>query len=107
MRADNGSIDHVGVGVSLDHLGQCFEHGIENAYFDPSSIAAEYAVPLAVFVGQVAPLRTRPDHPHHVLEKTPVVMARPAAAPTFRRQKRPDQCPFLIRQTDTLAQDFL
>lgn len=107
MRPDDGGVDHVGAGISLDHLGQRFEHGIEHARFDPSSVAAEHAVPLAIVVGQVPPLRPRPRHPHHALEIEPVVVGRSTSAPALRRQQWPDQRPFLVRQSNALAQGFL
>jgi hypothetical protein len=107
MCSDNGAVDHVGASIPLDHLCQRFEHRFEHAGFDPASISAEDAVPLAVFIGQVSPLRSSARHPHHAFEITTIVLSRAASAPPFRRQKRTDQRPFLVSQTNSLAQACL
>jgi hypothetical protein len=57
MCPDNGAVDHVGASIPLDHLRQSLEHGLEHGGLDPASISAEDAVPLAVFVRQMSPLR--------------------------------------------------
>src|SRR5690606_640805 len=89
---------------STSHLGQGVKQGVEHPSLNPAPIAAEDAVPLAIFVRQLPPLRTRPRHPHHTLEKRAIVTSRPAAAPPLRWQQRPDQIPLLIRKTNPLAQ---
>jgi len=104
---DNGAIDHVGASIPLDHLCQCFQHRFEHAGLHPSSIPAEDAVPLAVFIRQMSPLRSRARHPHHAFEITSVVLSRAASAPSFSRKKRTDQRPFLVRQTNPFAQGCL
>jgi hypothetical protein len=50
------------------------------------------------------PLRARAGHPHHALEEPPVVMCRTTAPTALGRQQRPDQFPFLVQQTNPLAQ---
>lgn len=107
MRPDNGAVDHVGAAISLDQFRQRFEHGIEHAGFDPSSVAAEDAVPLAIVVGKMSPLRARPRQPHHALKVAAVVLCRSATPTPFSRQQRPDQSPFIVRHTNALAQGFL
>nr|WP_245420011.1 hypothetical protein [Phyllobacterium salinisoli] len=82
---DNGAVDHVGASIPLDHLCQRFEHRLEHAGLDPPSIAAEDAVPLAVFVRKMSPLRARARHPHHAFEIAPIVLSRTAAATSFSR----------------------
>ncbi|MDR7031320.1 hypothetical protein J2X35_000001 [Mesorhizobium sp. BE184] len=59
MGPDNGAIDHVGASIPLDQFSQRFEHRLEPAGLDPSSVTAEVAVPFAVFVRQMSPLRAR------------------------------------------------
>lgn len=107
MRPDDGCVDHVGAGISLDHIRQAFQHGIENTDLQPAPVTAEDAVPFAVVVREMPPLRARPRQPHHALEVAAVVLRRSATAPALGRQQRTDQRPFLVRQTDTLAQGFL
>jgi hypothetical protein len=53
MCPDHSAIDHVGGGIAPCQLGQRLEHGIKHAGRDPSSIAPENAVPLAILVRQV------------------------------------------------------
>jgi hypothetical protein len=107
MCSDYGAVDHVGGGVSLHQTGKRFEHRVEHASLNPSSVAAEDAVPLAIFVGQMPPLRARPRHPHHTLKIEPVVLRRTATSPTFRRKQWPDQSPLIVRYTNSLAQGCL
>jgi hypothetical protein len=107
MCPDNGAVDHVGASIPIDQFGQGFEHRLEHACLDPSSVTAENAVPFAVFVRQVPPLRSRARHPHHAFEIAPIVLRWAAAATSFSRQKRTDHRPFLVRQTDPFAQSCL
>ena len=107
MCPDNGAVDHVGASIPFDEFGQSFEHRLEHAGSDPSSVTAEDAVPLAVFVRQMPPLRSRARHPHHAFKIPSIVLSGAASAPSFSRQKRTDQRPFLVRQTNPLAQGSL
>jgi hypothetical protein len=100
----NSAVDHVGASISLDQLGQGFEHRVEHARLNPSPISPEDAVPFTVFVGKMPPLRTGARHPHHALEITSVVLSRAAPAPALSRQKRADQRPFFVRQSNPFAQ---
>jgi len=50
MCSDDGAVDHVGASVPFDQFRQSFEHRLEHAGLDPSSVTAEDAVPFAVFV---------------------------------------------------------
>ena len=107
MRPDDAAIDHVGGSLLAHHLGQSFEHGVEHPRLDPAPIAVEDAGPLAIFVGQVAPLRAGARHPHHALEEGAVVTRWSAAAPALRGLQRADQFPFFTRKTDPFAQSCL
>lgn len=107
MCPDHGAVDHVGGCVAPRQFGQRLKHGIEHAGRDPSSIAPEDAVPFAILVRQMPPLRAGPRDPHHTFEIAAVILCRPAASTTFRRQQRPDHIPFFVRNTNPLAQDRL
>ena len=107
MRSNRGTIDHVGFAVSLHHFRQCLKHRIEHACLHPAPVATKHAVPFAVLIGKVTPLRPRPRHPHHPLEIAPVILCRATPAPPFGRQQRPNDCPFLVRYPNPLAQHRL
>ena len=107
MCPDHGAIDHVGGCVAPRQFRQRLQHGIEHAGRNPSSIAPENAVPLAILVRQMPPLRTGPGNPHHALEIAAIILCRAAATAALSRQQRPDQRPLLIRYTDPLAQRCL
>ncbi|GFE98145.1 hypothetical protein DmGdi_32180 [Gluconobacter sp. Gdi] len=77
MCPDHGAVDHVGGGVALHYFSQRFQHRVEHASCNPAPIAAEHAVPLAVFVWQVSPLRACPRNPHHAFEIEAVILRRP------------------------------
>ena len=104
MCPDHGAIDHVGGAIATCHFRESFEHRIEYSGLDPSPVAPEHAVPLAIFIGEVTPLGTRPRHPHHAFKVSPVVLGRTAPSASLRWQQRADQCPFFIRNPNPLAQ---
>ena len=107
MCPDHCAIDHVGGGIASRQLGQRLEHGIEHAGRDPSSIAPEHAVPLAILVGQVPPLRAGPRDPHHAFKIRTVILRRAASTATLRRQQWPDHFPLFVRNADPFAQGRL
>ena len=107
MCPDHGAIDHVGGAIATRHFRQRFEHRIEHAGLDPSSVAPKHAVPLAIFVRQVPPLRTRPRHPHHTFEIRPVILCRTASPTSLRRQQGANQRPLRVRYSNPLAQHCL
>jgi len=104
MCPDHGAVDHVGGDVALHHFSQRFQHRVEHASCNPAPIAAEHAVPLAVFVWQMSPLRACPRNPHHAFEIEAVILRRPATSTMFRRQKCTDDRPLVVRQSNPLAQ---
>ena len=83
MCPDDGAVDHIGASVPFNEFGQSFEHRLEHAGLDPSSVTAEDAVPFAVFVRQMPPLRSGARHPHHTFEISTIVLGRAASAPSF------------------------
>ena len=107
MCPDHCAIDHVSGCIPPRQFGQRLEHGIEHAGRNPSSIATEYAVPFAILVRQVSPLRAGSRDPHHAFEIAAVVLRRTAPTTALGRQKRPDQLPFFVRNADPLAQGYL
>ena len=107
MRPDYRAVDHVGARIALYHLGQRLQQSIEHAGLDPAPIAPEHAVPLAIFVRQQPPLRTRARHPHHALEIAPVVASGSTATTMLGWQQGADQRPFLVRYPDPFAQSRL
>jgi len=56
--------NHVGGGIASRQFGQRLKHRIEHAGRDPFSLASENAVPLAIFIGQMPPLRSGSRNPH-------------------------------------------
>lgn len=107
MRPDDGAVDHVGSSVSGHQFGKGFQHGVEHAGLDPAPIPAKNAVPLAVCVRKISPLRSRPRDPQHALEIPPVILARPPPPTTFRRKQRPNDRPFLVAQSNPFVQDSI
>ena len=107
MCPDHRAVDHVGGRVAPRQFGQRFEHGIEHTGRDPSSIAPEHAVPLAILVRQMPPLRAGPRDPHHAFKIAAIILRRAASATMLRRQKRSDHFPFLVCNANPLAQGCL
>ena len=60
-------------------FGQCLEHGIEHTGRDPSSITSEHAVPLAILIRQMSPLRAGPRDPHHAFKIGTIILRRAAS----------------------------
>lgn len=104
MCPDYGAVDHVRSGVPLYHFRQRFEYRVEHPRRHPSPITPKHAVPLAIFIGKVPPLRPCPSNPHHAFEIQPVILRRAAAATLLRRQKCADNRPFLVQKPNTIAQ---
>jgi hypothetical protein len=104
MCPDHRAVDHVGSAIAACHFRQGFEHRVEHPGLHPSAVAPEHAVPLAIFIGKVTPLRACPGHPHHAFKIQPVVMSGATTSAPLRWQERANQCPFLVRHTNPLAQ---
>jgi hypothetical protein len=85
MRSDDGAVDHVGRAFSLDEFSKAFKERVEDPKLRPAPEPAEHAVPLAVSLRQLPPLRARAGHPQHAFEEASVVVRRPRAAPALRR----------------------
>lgn len=104
VRPDDRAVDHVCGAIPTRHLGQGLQHRVEHPGQGPAPVAPEDAVPLPIFIGQMPPLRTRPGDPHHPFKIGPIITSRAATASSLRWQKRADQRPFFIRNTNPLAQ---
>ena len=104
VRPDYRAVDHVGGNIALDHGGERLQHGFEHTRPNPAAIPPEHAVPLAVPVWQMPPLRARPRHPHHAFKIWPVFARGAAASPPLRGQQWTDQRPLIIGNPDPLAQ---
>jgi hypothetical protein len=104
MCPDHRAVDHVGSAIAACHFRQGFEHRVEHPGLHPSAVAPEHAVPLAIFIGKVTPLRACPGHPHHAFKIQPVVLRGATTSAPLRWQERANQCPFLVRHTNPLAQ---
>src|SRR3546814_3299430 len=102
MCPDHGAIDHVGSDIAPCQFGQRLENGIEHAGRDPSSIPPEDAVPLAILVRPMPPLRTGPGNPHHALEIAAIILFRAAATAALPRQQPPEPPQLPNRHTDPL-----
>lgn len=107
MCSDHGAVDHISGGISLHHLSQRFEHRVEHARHHPSPVTSEHAVPFTIVIRQVPPLRPCLGNPHHAFEIQSVTSCRAAATTRFRRKQRPNDCPFLVRKPNSLAQRHL
>jgi hypothetical protein len=85
MCPDDRTVDHVGPAIAFHRTGQRFQHGVEHIRRRPATVAAEHAVPLAIFLRQMPPLRTRPRDPHHALEEGAVVTSGTTATSALGR----------------------
>lgn len=77
---------------------------VSNTSASPQSqVGLEQPVALALFIGQVPPLRRRPGDPQHALEARPAIARRPTAASPLGVQQRPNRRPLLARRPDPVA----
>ena len=84
--------------VGQAKLHKRFQHGVPDALFCPSPEPDIDRVPLTVSFMHVAPRATDPQHMQHAVEKTAIVLGRTRPPPSFGRQKRFDDRPFLVRE---------
>jgi len=77
--------------------------GDRHAGRDPSSIAPEHTVPLAIFTRQAPPLRAGPRDPDHAFKIRTVILRRAASTAALRRQQWLDHSPVFVRNADPLA----
>jgi hypothetical protein len=93
--ADHGGVDHLHPLLGRAAPGQGGEDRLEEADITPAREATPDRVPLPVPLGDRPPARALARPPQDTVEVPPVLVAGPAA---LRRQQRPDQLPFRVRQ---------
>src|ERR1700677_4945013 len=83
MSPDDRRIDHepfcVGTG------GQGVENHLPDSLARPAAKAPVRRVPVAVFLGQRTPARSVFTHPHHRLDKAPIVLGGSSGITRFAR----------------------
>src|SRR5690606_25874102 len=89
VRPDDCAVDHVGGAIPTGHCGQGLQHRVEHTGLNPAPVATKDAVPLPIFIRQVAPLRARPRDPHHPFKIGAVVTRRAATTSPLRWKKWP------------------
>src|SRR5690554_1617535 len=98
MAANAGAVDHVLPVVGQSEIDQRLQESIPDALFCPAPEPDIDRVPLAVLLVHVAPRAADPQHMQHPIEEAPIIARWPRPATMLRRQQRPNQFPFSIRQ---------
>ena len=93
--ADRGAVEHLHALLGRAAPGQGREHRLERAQVAPAGEPAPDRVPLPVPLRNGTPAGALARPPQDAVEEPPVPVPRPAA---LRRQQRPDQLPFRVRQ---------
>ena len=104
MRPGDGAVDHVPASIRLGEFAQRLQHRIPDAGERPTPEPLIDAVPFAIFVRQMAPLRSGSCNPQHALEIAPIVVCRAATPTPLRWQQRRDQRPFRVGNPDPFVQ---
>jgi hypothetical protein len=94
VRPDGSAVDHLDVAVIS--LGDRVHHPVPHACPSPAHEAVVTGRPRPIALGQVAPRRTRTQHPENTVQQPPVIA--PWYAPRLVRQQRRDHAPFEIGQ---------
>ncbi|PCK69784.1 hypothetical protein PL1_1408 [Paenibacillus larvae subsp. larvae B-3650] len=95
VNTDNGGIEHDAFIIGIGRKD--IQHAIEYACFFPSAESGVYRLPRSVVFGQIAPRRSRTDHPKHRIEHLTVILGRAATLRfSFRRQHIFDLVPLII-----------
>ena len=97
MNAHHGTIDHLDIAVV--GLGNRVHDAVPHARLAPANEAIVAGRVRTVAFRQVAPRRTRTQHPENPAQHPPVVNARNATR--LVRKKRFDDRPFEVRQVVT------
>jgi hypothetical protein len=95
MGAHQSAVEH-----QILVLAICREH-LEDPFPDPACEALVQRLPLAVALGQIVPMGTRPQHPQTPVQQ-PVVASRAARVALLAWQKLAYPCPLRIRQLVSL-----
>ena len=94
MSPDNRRIDHEPFGVGTGRQG--VENHLPDSPTRPAAKAPVGRVPVAVFPGQRAPARPVFTHPHHRLDKAPVILGGSTRIACFTRQGILDPQPLVL-----------
>lgn len=94
MRTDGSAVDHLNVTVVRG--GNSVHHPIPNTRLPPSHEAAVARRARTIALRQVAPRRSRAQHPENAVQHAPIIDARHASG--FIRQQWLDNAPFEIGQ---------
>jgi len=92
MDPDNGSIEHLDIGISFIRYGS--EDAVPDACLAPSVEAIVAGRIGAIAVRQITPRRSRPQDPEDAVQHAPVVYPRDTAR--LVRQNRPNNLPLTV-----------
>jgi hypothetical protein len=95
VSTDGRRIDHDDGGIVI--LGKLVEDFLPDAALRPSREPRVDALPRAEVLRQIAPWEARFEDEDHRVEHWSIRFGWPTTAP-FRRQKRPNSLPLLVRQ---------
>jgi hypothetical protein len=96
MGPDQGGVEHDVLVIRI--LDEGCKDALPDAPVGPSAEALVDALPLAVALGKVVPVRTGAQHPETGVHKQPVVLSCAPRVALFARQKRRDPPPLRIAQ---------
>jgi hypothetical protein len=105
MSPDDGRIDHEPFGVGTG--GQGIKNHLPDALARPAAKAPMSRVPVAIFLGQRTPARSVFTHPHHRLDKAPIVLRCSPGIAWLARQGVLDPQPLILSQMHVIAQQNL
>ena len=96
VRADDGGIEHEIFEVRT--ITQRIEDTIPYAFLGPSSETLERTVPVAEFIGQIAPRCSSPCDPQNGIDEQTIVLAVPPLVTFFTRTIPLNPRPMRVRQ---------
>src|SRR3546814_3514867 len=102
MAANRGAVEHVLPVVGEPQIDQRLQKPIPDPLFGPAPEPDIDGVPLAIALAHVAPGTADLQNMKHPVQEPPIIARRTRPAPPLRRQQRPDQRPFRIRQISAI-----
>ena len=105
MSPDDRRINHEPLGVGAGRQG--VENHLPDSQARPAAEAPVGRVPVAVFPGQRPPARPVFTHPHHRLNKAPIVPGGSTGIAHLARQGVLDPQPLILSQMHIVAQQNL
>jgi hypothetical protein len=85
VRPDDRCVDHLQRGITCAASGKRLQEHVEDAAVGPASKLPKDRIPVAKFLRQVAPRRTRPHLPKNRVKHAPMVAWRPATTSDQQR----------------------